>query len=175
MNYIHILETIFKILPYSLYISSFIFSLLFQDMRGILLVSGGGLNSLINYLINRFLGSSDNIDHSVISDYCKDIFLIGENFNFSDHFMQTLGYIFTFFLLTQYKISNIKFLAILCIICVFAISIFLRLKCSKYNQILIGILFGCLIAVIYYNIIKDYFKESQGILTQEESLECEEI
>ena len=65
LNFIHIFKIFFTILPNILYIASFIASLLFQDMRGILFVSGGiivvtylSIFFLQFYVILRFLSAS---------------------------------------------------------------------------------------------------------------------
>ena len=168
-----VISDCFKTLPYSFYIVSFFFSFLFHDMRGILFLTGGSFNSLLNYFFNRLFISSDSL---VSTESCKGIFDIFDNFSFADNYTQAFAYIIAFYILTQNQTSNLKILGIITIIIMLILVLFYRKVClNNYIKVLIGFLIGSLFAIIYYHLIMDYYNESNGFLTEEESLECEEI
>ena len=80
-----VISDCFKTLPYSFYIVSFFFSFLFQDMRGILFVSGGIIS--VSYLTKKDDTVNILMFHSVISSFL--VFLIfykGISFDISDNF-----------------------------------------------------------------------------------------
>ena len=175
MNFFYIIQTIFKILPISIYIGAFIGSLLFKDMRGILFVSGGIINNIFNFILNKFLGETFPLKSEYkFINLCTNIFSKDTipKPHFSDSDLQSLSYIFAFYILSQMQYSNISFIAILTIIIITLLSILLRSQCSNISQICISLLFGFIIALIYFQLIQNYYKEANGILTQEESLEC---
>ena len=97
IDFILLFFNFFKILPNMFYIIGFIESLLFQDMRGILFVTGGIINSVINLVFSKILGGKlfPSNSENTYDNYCNSFFSNSSSSSpqFADWYIQSLAYI----------------------------------------------------------------------------------
>jgi hypothetical protein len=150
---ISILNTIVRLLPVALYTGSIISNLVFDDFRANLLFIGFLINELVAFAYKFALKGTDKAECALLADPSNYYVL-------PSPITQTIGFFFGFILTDTYftnSYGSLKFL-VMCIL--LAATIFSRINvgCETTMNALIFACVGTAFGVLYYYVIKDYYK-----------------
>ena len=147
-------NTIIRIIPIGLYTGSAMSGVVFQDFRGILLFCGFLGNELLSLGYRMIL-------HGTQNPQCALTYSIeGSPFVLPSPISQTVGFFAGFFFMEMYfnsTFSPIKFF-LLSIMLIITIYSRINIGCKTLLDAIYCALVGLLIGVIYYNLVKDYYK-----------------
>ena len=147
-------NTLVRIIPLGLYAGSAMSGVVFQDFRGLLLFIGFLGNELISLGYRMIL-------RGVVNPQCALTYSSeGSPFVLPSPITQTVGFFLGFFFMEMYfndTFSPMKFFFLSAIL---LITIYSRINigCKTLLDAIYCALVGLLMGVIYYNLIKDYYK-----------------
>ena len=147
-------NTLVRIIPIGLYAGSAMSGVVFQDFRGLLLFIGFLGNELISLGYRMIL-------RGVVNPQCALTYSSeGSPFVLPSPITQTVGFFLGFFFMEMYfndTFSPMKFFFLSAIL---LITIYSRINigCKTLLDAIYCALVGLLMGVIYYNLIKDYYK-----------------
>ena len=152
---ISILNTFVRLLPISFYTGSVISSLVFDDFRATLLFIGFLTNELISYAFNYVKSGTTKKECALLAD---------ENnyYALPSSITQTVGFFFGFIMANTYYENNFKSMKFIVLSSLLALTIFSRINvgCENLVSSLILACIGAGFGMIYYIIVKDYYKPS---------------
>jgi hypothetical protein len=147
-------NTIIRIIPIGLYTGSAMSGVVFQDFRGILLFCGFLGNELLSLGYRMIL-------HGTVNPQCALTYSIeGSPFVLPSPISQTVGFFAGFFFMEMYfnsTFSSMKFF-LLSIMLIITIYSRINIGCKTLLDAIYCALVGLLIGVIYFNLVKDYYK-----------------
>ena len=149
-----IINTLVRILPIGLYAGSAMSGTVFQDFRGILL--------FIGFLGNELLALGYKMAlHGVNNPQCAITYSEGGTpFVLPSPISQTVGFFAGFYFMDMYYNSVFNPLQFFVFTGLLMITIYSRLNigCKTLLDGIYCAMIGLLIGVVYYNLIKDYYK-----------------
>jgi hypothetical protein len=148
------INTLVRIVPIGLYAGSAMSGAVFQDFRGLLLFAG--------FLVNELLGLGYKmVLHGVSNPQCALLYSEGGTpFVLPSPISQTVGFFAGFFFMDMYYNDMFSAMQFFILTFLMLITIFSRMNVGCKNLLdaiyctLIGLLFG----VVYYNIVRPYYK-----------------
>jgi hypothetical protein len=150
---ISILNTIVRLLPVALYTGTIISNLVFDDFRANLLFIGFLINELMSFAYKYALKGTDKAECALLADPSNYYVL-------PSSITQTVGFFFGFILADTYYTNSYKSLKFIVLVIVLALTIFSRINvgCETTMNALIFACIGTAFGVVYYYVIKDYYK-----------------
>ena len=148
------INTFTRIIPLGLYAGSAMSGVVFQDFRGLLLFFGFIGNELISLGYRMIL-------HGVVNPQCALTYSAeGSPFVLPSPISQTVGFFAGFFFMDMYFNSVFNPLQFFLLSAMLLITIYSRINvgCKTLLDAIYCSLVGLLMGVIYYNLIKDYYK-----------------
>lgn len=153
--FIAIINTLVRLLPIGLYMGTIISSLVFDDLRATWLFGGFMLNELISFAYKQAMGGEGKQECALLAD--------PSNFyTLPSSITQTSGFFFGFIMANSYYENDFKSLKFIVMSVVLAITIFSRVNigCENIITALTFASIGTAFGMIYYRLIKDYYKPS---------------
>jgi hypothetical protein len=150
---IGILNTLVRLLPVALYTGTIISNIVFDDFRANLLFIGFLINELISFAYKFTLKGTDKAECALLADPSNYYVL-------PSSITQTVGFFFGFILADTYFNNSYKSLKFIVLIIVLALTVFSRINvgCETTMNALIFACIGTAIGVVYYYLIRDYYK-----------------
>jgi hypothetical protein len=153
--FISIINTVVRLLPVALYTGTIISNLVFDDFRANLLFIGFIINELVSFAYKFSLKGTDKAECALLADP-SNYYVLPSSIS------QTIGFFFGFILADSYftnGFSSLKFI-VMCI--VLSLTIFSRINvgCETTMNALIFACIGTGFGILYYYIIKDYYKHN---------------
>lgn len=148
------MNTAVRLMPIGLYSGSAMSGIVFDDFRGLLLFIGFLGNELISQGYRMILRGAINPQCAIT--YSQE----GTPSVLPSPITQTIGFFAGFFYMDMYynnTFSPMKFF-ILTILLIITIYSRINIGCKKLLDSIYCALIGLLIGVVYYNLIKDYYK-----------------
>ena len=162
-------NTTVRLMPIGLYSGSVMSGVVFQDFRGLLLFIGFLGNELISLGYRMIL-------HGVVNPQCALTYSSeGNPFVLPSPITQTVGLFVGFFFMDMYYNNKFNYMEFFLLSLMLLISIYSRINvgCKTLLDSIYCALIGLLIGVIYFNLIKDYYKAdylAEDILTANTSI-----
>lgn len=152
---ISIVNTIVRLLPIALYTGTIVSNLVFDDFRANLLFIGFLLNEMVSFAYKYALKGTDKGECALLADP-SNFYVLPSSIS------QTVGFFFGFILADTYftnSYGSLKFI-VLCVL--LALTVFSRINvgCETTMNALIFACVGTGFGLIYYYIIKDYYKSN---------------
>jgi hypothetical protein len=147
-------NTLVRIIPLGLYTGSAMSGVVFQDFRGILLFCGFLGNELLSLGYRMIL-------HGVVNPQCALTYSSeGSPFVLPSPITQTVGFFVGFFFMDMYFNNTFNPLSFFLMSMLLLITIYSRINvgCKTLLDSIYCALIGLLIGVVFYNLIKDYYK-----------------
>ena len=147
-------NTLVRIIPIGLYAGSAMSGVVFQDFRGLLLFIGFLGNELISLGYRMIL-------RGVVNPQCALTYSSeGSPFVLPSPITQTVGFFLGFFFMEMYFNDTFNPLKFFFLSAMLLITIYSRINigCKTLLDAIYCALVGLLMGVIYYNLIKDYYK-----------------
>jgi hypothetical protein len=147
-------NTLVRIIPIGLYAGSAMSGVVFQDFRGLLLFFGFLGNELISLGYRMIL-------RGVVNPQCALTYSSeGSPFVLPSPITQTVGFFLGFFFMEMYFNDTFNPLKFFFLSAMLLITIYSRINigCKTLLDAIYCALVGLLMGVIYYNLIKDYYK-----------------
>lgn len=148
------INTLVRIIPVGLYAGSAMSGAVFQDFRGLLLFCG--------FLGNELLGLGYKmVLHGVSNPQCALMYSEGGTpFVLPSAISQTVGFFAGFFYMDMYYNNTFSAMEFFILTTLMLITIYSRINvgCKTLLDAVYCTLIGLLFGVVYYNIIKDYYK-----------------
>ena len=147
-------NTFVRLVPLGLYAGSIMSGMVFQDFRGLLLFGGFLANELISLGYKLIL-------HGAINPHCALTYSSeGTPFVLPSPMTQTVGFFVGFFFMEMYFNSTFNPLSFFILCALLLITIYSRINvgCKTLVDAIFCALIGVLFGVVYYNLIKDYYK-----------------
>lgn len=149
-----LINTLVRLLPVALYSGSAMSAVVFSDFRAILLFIGFLGNELISLGYRLILRGATNPQCALLYSADSDPFVLPSPLT------QTISFFAGFFYMDMYfnnQFNPIKFFSL---IALQVITIYSRVNigCKTLIDAIYCSLVGMLIGIVYYNIIKDYYK-----------------
>jgi len=148
------INTLVRIIPIGLYAGSSMSGVVFQDFRGILLFCGFLGNELISLGYRMIL-------HGVVNPQCALTYSSeGSPFVLPSPISQTVGFFAGFFFMEMYFNDTFNPLKFFFLSTMLLITIYSRINvgCKTLLDGIYCALIGLLMGIVYYNLIKDYYK-----------------
>lgn len=148
------INTFVRILPVSLYMGSAMSGIIFNDFRGLLLFVGFVGNELIGMGYKMVLRGVSNPQCALL--YSES----GTPFVLPSPISQTIGFFAGFIFMDMYYNNTFNPMKFFMLTMLLIITIFSRINvgCKTLLDAIYCSLIGLLSGVIYYSIIKDYYK-----------------
>ena len=158
------INTLVRVIPVGLYAGSAMSGAVFQDFRGLLLFGGFLANELIGLGYKMILRGVSNPQCALM--YSEG----GTPFVLPSPISQTVGFFAGFFFMDMYYNSEFSVVEFFLLTFMMLITIYSRLNvgCKTLLDAVYCSLIGLLFGVVYYNLVKDYYKAdylSQTITT----------
>ena len=152
---ISIVNTLVRLLPVALYTGTIISNLVFDDFRANLLFIGFLVNEMVSFAYKFALKGTDKAECALLADPSNYYVL-------PSSITQTVGFFFGFILADVYFSNEFKSLKFIVLCILLALTIFSRINvgCETTMNALIFACVGTGFGVIYYYIIKDYYKKN---------------
>jgi hypothetical protein len=152
---IGILNTLVRLLPVALYTGTIISNIVFDDFRANLLFIGFLINEMLAFAYKFALKGTDKAECALLADPSNYYVL-------PSPITQTIGFFFGFIMTDVYFSNSFKSLKFIVMCIVLALTIFSRINvgCETTMNALIFACVGTGFGVIYYYIIKDYYKSN---------------
>lgn len=149
-----IVNTLVRLEPVGLYAGSAMSAVVFSDFRAVLLFIGFLGNELISLGYRMILRGAVNPQCALL--FSSD----DEPFVLPSPITQTIGFFAGFIFMDMYYTNNYSALKIFTLIPLITITIYSRINvgCKTFIDAVYCTLVGLLIGVVYYNLIKDYYK-----------------
>ena len=147
-------NTLVRIIPIGLYAGSAMSGVVFQDFRGLLLFIGFLGNELISLGYRMIL-------RGVVNPQCALTYSSeGSPFVLPSPITQTVGFFLGFFFMEMYFNDTFNPMKFFLLSAMLLITIYSRINigCKTLLDAIYCALVGLLMGVIYYNLIKDYYK-----------------
>ena len=148
------INTLVRIVPVGLYTGSAMSGVVFQDFRGLLLFGG--------FLGNELLGLGYKmVLHGVSNPQCALMYSeSGTPFVLPSPISQTVGFFAGFFYMDMYYNDTFSAMEFFILTFLMLITIYSRLNvgCKTLLDAIYCTLIGLLFGVVYYNLVKDYYK-----------------
>ena len=148
------INTIVRIAPVGLYAGSAMSGIVFNDFRGLLLFGG--------FLLNEMLGLGYKLVlRGVSNPQCALLFSeSGTPFVLPSPISQTVGFFAGFFFMDMYYNNTFNPLKFFLLIMLQLLTIYSRINvgCKTLLDAIYCSLIGMLMGIIYYSLIKDYYK-----------------
>jgi hypothetical protein len=148
------INTTVRLMPIGLYSGSAMSGVVFQDFRGLLLFGGFLGNELISLGYRMIL-------HGVVNPQCALTYSSeGSPFVLPSPITQTVGFFAGFFFMDMYYNNMFNYIEFFLLSLMLLITIYSRINvgCKTLLDSIYCALIGLLIGVIYYNLVKDYYK-----------------
>jgi hypothetical protein len=148
------INTLVRIIPVGLYVGSAMSGVVFSDFRGILLFIGFLANELIGLGYKLVLRGVSNPQCALL--YSEQ----GSPFVLPSPITQTVGFFCGFFFMDMYynnKFNAMKFF-VMSILLLTTIYSRINVGCKTLLDAIYCALIGLLSGVVYYSLIKDYYK-----------------
>ena len=152
---ISIVNTLVRLLPIALYTGTIVSNLVFDDFRANLLFIGFLVNEMLSFAYKFALKGTDKAECALLADPSNYYVL-------PSSITQTVGFFFGFILADVYFSNEFKSLKFIVLCILLALTIFSRVNvgCETTMNALIFACVGTGFGVIYYYIIKDYYKKN---------------
>ena len=148
------INTLVRITPVGLYAGSAMSGAVFQDFRGLLLFGG--------FLGNELLGLGYKmVLHGVSNPQCALMYSeAGSPFVLPSPISQTVGFFAGFFYMDMYYNNTFSAMEFFILTFLMLITIYSRMNvgCKTLLDAVYCTLIGLLFGVVYYNLVKDYYK-----------------
>jgi hypothetical protein len=148
------INTLVRITPIGLYAGSAMSGAVFQDFRGLLLFGG--------FLGNELLGLGYKmVLHGVSNPQCALMYSeAGSPFVLPSPISQTVGFFAGFFYMDMYYNNTFSAMTFFILTFLMLITIYSRMNvgCKTLLDAVYCTLIGLLFGVVYYNLVKDYYK-----------------
>jgi len=148
------INTLVRIIPVGLYTGSAMSGVVFQDFRGLILFCG--------FLGNELLGLGYKmVLHGVNNPQCALMYSEGGTpFVLPSAISQTVGFFAGFFYMDMYYNNTFSAMEFFILTTLMLITIYSRINvgCKTLLDAVYCTLIGLLFGVVYYNLIKDYYK-----------------
>lgn len=148
------INTLVRIVPIGLYAGSAMSGTVFQDFRGLLLFGG--------FIGNELLGLGYKmVLHGVSNPQCALTYAEGGTpFVLPSPISQTVGFFAGFFFMDMYYNNTFNVMQFFILTLLLLITIYSRLNvgCKTLLDAIYCSLIGMLFGVVYYNVVKDYYK-----------------
>ena len=144
-----------KLIPFGLYVSSILESVLFNDLRGFFVFLGLLINDAFNTGINYLMEKQDNERCAVVRNmYSEDYFVLP-----TPH-TEYISFISAFLMTSMFfkKIFNYAMFVILAILVVMTMYMRVAVGCKDFIDAGYSFLLGSFKGMIYYIIIKDFYE-----------------
>jgi hypothetical protein len=148
------INTLVRLEPVALYAGSAMSGIVFNDFRGLLLFGGFLANELIGLGYRMVLRGIPNPQCALL--YSHD----GSSFVLPSPITQTVGFFCGFFFMDMYYNSKFNSPKFILLILMLLITMYSRINigCKTLLDAVYCALIGILSGVIYYSVIKDYYK-----------------
>lgn len=152
---ISIVNTLVRLLPVALYTGTIVSNLVFDDFRANLLFIGFLVNEMLSFAYKFALKGTDKAECALLADPSNYYVL-------PSSITQTVGFFFGFILADVYFSNEFKSLKFIVLSILLALTVFSRVNvgCETTMNALIFACVGTGFGVIYYYIIKDYYKKN---------------
>lgn len=152
---ISIVNTLVRLLPVALYTGTIVSNLVFDDFRANLLFIGFLVNEMLSFAYKFALKGTDKAECALLADPSNYYVL-------PSSITQTVGFFFGFILADVYFSNEFKSLKFIVLCILLALTVFSRVNvgCETTMNALIFACVGTGFGVIYYYIIKDYYKKN---------------
>lgn len=148
------INTLVRITPIGLYTGCAMSGVVFQDFRGLLLFCG--------FLVNELLGLGYKmVLHGVSNPQCALMYAeSGTPTVLPSPITQTIGFFAGFFYMDMYYTGKFSALEFFVLTTLIIITIYSRINvgCKTLLDAIYCSLIGLLFGVVYYNLVKDYYK-----------------
>jgi hypothetical protein len=148
------INTLVRIIPLGLYAGSAMSGVVFQDFRGVLLFCGFLGNELISLGYRMIL-------HGVVNPQCALTYSTeGTPFVLPSPISQTVGFFVGFFFMEMYFNDTFSPMKFFFLGAMLLVTIYSRINvgCKTLLDAIYCALVGLLMGIVYYNLIKDYYK-----------------
>ena len=148
------INTFVRLIPLGLYAGSIMSGMVFQDFRGVLLFGGFLANEIISLGYKLIL-------HGAVNPQCALTYSSeGSPFVLPSPLTQTVGFFIGFFFMDMYYNNTFNPLTFFVLSAIQLITIYSRINvgCKTLLDALFCSLIGALFGIVYYNLVKDYYK-----------------
>lgn len=148
-------NTCVKLIPFGLYISSILESVLFNDLRGFFIFLGLILNDCLNTAMNYMLEKQDNERCAIVRNmYSDDYFVLP-----TPH-TEYVSFVSAFLMTSMFfkKIFNYGMFIILAILVGLTMYMRVAVGCKDFIDAGYSFLLGSFKGLIYYVIVKDFYE-----------------
>jgi hypothetical protein len=148
------INTFVRLIPLGLYAGSLMSGIVFKDFRGLLLFGGFLANELISLGYKLIL-------HGAVNPQCALTYSSeGSPFVLPSPMTQTVGFFVGFFFMDMYYNSTFNPMTFFFLCAMELITIYSRINvgCKTLLDAIFCALIGILFGVVYFNLIKDYYK-----------------
>jgi len=148
------INTFVRLIPLGLYAGSLMSGMVFHDFRGLLLFGGFLANEIISLGYKLILHGSVNPQCALT--YSSE----GSPFVLPSPMTQTVGFFIGFFFMEMYYNSTFNPMTFFFLCALELITIYSRINvgCKTLLDAIFCALIGTLFGVVYFNLIKDYYK-----------------
>uniref|UniRef100_A0A6C0HM06 Phosphatidic acid phosphatase type 2/haloperoxidase domain-containing protein n=1 Tax=viral metagenome TaxID=1070528 RepID=A0A6C0HM06_9ZZZZ len=149
-----LINTLVRLEPIGLYAGSAMSAVVFSDFRAVLLFIGFLGNELVSLGYRMVLRGGMNPQCAFLYSSDNDPFILPSPIT------QTIGFFAGFFFMDMYYKNQFSMLKFFFLIALIIVTIYSRINigCKTLIDAIYCILIGLLVGVVYYNIIKDYYK-----------------
>mgnify|MGYP005994253479 CR=1 FL=1 len=150
-----LVNTIIKLLPFGLYISSVMESVLFNDLRGFFIFLGLILNDCLNTASNYLFMKKDNDRCAVVRNmHSEDYYVLP-----TPH-TEYISFISAFLMTSMFfkKIFNYGLFVVLAILVATTMYMRVSIGCKDFIDAGYSFILGCFKGIIYYIIVKDFYE-----------------
>ena len=151
---ISIVNTVVRLLPIAFYTGSIISNLVFDDFRGNLLFIGFLINELFSFAYKISMGGNGGKQECALLADPSNYYVLPSSIT------QTVGFFFGFIMADSYYTNDFKSLKFIVMCILLGLTIFSRVNvgCENTLSALVFACIGCVFGMIYYYIVKDYYK-----------------
>lgn len=168
-NFIPVLvSTFLKILPFALYISTLMESLLFNDVRGFFIFLGLLLNDCLNTAYNYMVGKKDNETCAIVRNmYSTQEFLVLPTTH-----TEYITFVTAFLMASMFFKQVFNYAVFVIFSVLVGMTAYSRVSsgCKDFIDAGYSILLGAFKGIIYYVIVKDFY-EPKDVTPEEHWLE----
>lgn len=154
-------NTVIRVIPIGLYLSTLLSSMMMDNKKGIILFIGQAINDIIGLAYRFLLKPRGKLECAVVR--VGDIY-----YTMPSPYVQVVAYYFAFFLTDMYfsnQFDAIKFISLLMILLA---TIWSRIDvgCKDMFDVILAFSIGCGMGIVYYYMVKDYYRWKIGSATE---------
>ena len=150
-----IFNTMVKLLPFGLYLSTIIESVLFNDIRGFVVFIGLILNDFLNVAYNYLLEKQDNERCAIVRNMYSEDYLVLPTTH-----TEYVSFVGAFLITSMYFKKIFNYGTFMIFIILIGLTMFMRVSigCKDFIDAFYALLLGLFKGIIYYIIVKDFYE-----------------